>query len=435
MKKNGIVLPADIYMVVNKTIITEVDRKNLTMLYQPIIGSAATTLYLTFLDDLYHCDYISNEFVHHHLMSKMQMSMDDIIIARRKLEGIGLLKTFFKKESVNNYIYILFSPLSANDFFNHPILNVVLYNNVGKTEYDKILNCYKLPRLNLKDYDDITSNFDDVFTSVKHNSFLEHKDIVRQSKKKIEFSRSIDFDMLITSIPNNMINEKEFNADVRQLINSLTYVYNIDELAMQGLVRNCLNEKGSIDKKQLRKCCRDFYQFENSGKLPTLVYSLQPDYLKEPEGNNSKRSKMLYMFESVTPYDYIKSKYKGGEPTSRDLAILENLMVEQKINPGVLNVLIYYTLRMNNQKLNKNYVESIAGQWKRSSVETVEDAMKMIEKEYKKNNSNKKAKYNTKFIDKEKVSSVPEWFDKDNKVVEVNKEDEEEMKSILKDLV
>ncbi len=440
MANTKIVLPADVYSVVNKTIITELDRKNLTMLYQPIIGSIATTLFFTFLDDLQYFDYISNEFTHHHLMSKMQMSIDDIIIARKKLEGIGLLKTYFKKDSINNYIYVLYSPLSPNDFFNHPILNVVLYNNVGKIEYDKIINCYKLPRLNIKDYDDITLKFDEVFYSAKYNNFEEHKDLIKQTKKKLEFSRSIDFDMLITSIPSNMINEKEFNAEIRDLINSLSYTYNIDELSMQGLIRNCINEKGSIDKKLLRKGCRDFYQFENSGKLPTLVYSLQPNYLKEPEGNNSKRSKMLYMFESVTPYDYLKSKYKGGEPTSRDLSILENLMVDQKINPGVLNVLIYYTLRVNNQKLNKNYVETIAGQWKRSGVETVESAMQMIEKEYKKVNNGKtgdssKVKYNTRIVDKSSTTAVPEWFDKENKAVITDKNDEEEMKKILEELV
>ena len=38
--------------------------------------------------------------------------------------------------AINNYIYQLYSPIKANDFFNHPILNVVLYNNLGKKDKD-----------------------------------------------------------------------------------------------------------------------------------------------------------------------------------------------------------------------------------------------------------------------------------------------------------
>ena len=49
---NGKLLPADTYIVVSKTIIEDEDRKKLTLLYQPIIGHTAVSLYLTLLDDL-----------------------------------------------------------------------------------------------------------------------------------------------------------------------------------------------------------------------------------------------------------------------------------------------------------------------------------------------------------------------------------------------
>ena len=45
-------LTADKYTVVNKTILTEQDRKNLVSFYEPIIGAAAVSLYLTFWRDL-----------------------------------------------------------------------------------------------------------------------------------------------------------------------------------------------------------------------------------------------------------------------------------------------------------------------------------------------------------------------------------------------
>ena len=99
--KNIVILPADTYVVVNKTVIKDLDRKLITMLYQPIIGYSATSLYFTLVDDLDKRELMSEDLTHHHLMSTMQLKLDDIVIARKKLEAVGLLKTYYKKEHVN----------------------------------------------------------------------------------------------------------------------------------------------------------------------------------------------------------------------------------------------------------------------------------------------------------------------------------------------
>ena len=62
-------LPADQYVVVNKTILTEIDKKNLLNLYEPIIGFGAVSLYLTLWSDLDRLELMSRDFTHHHLMS------------------------------------------------------------------------------------------------------------------------------------------------------------------------------------------------------------------------------------------------------------------------------------------------------------------------------------------------------------------------------
>ena len=155
--------PADTYIVVNKSIITAEDRLILTMLYQPLIGPLAIMLYFTFWSDLDKSKLISTEYTHHHLVTNMQISLSEIEKARLKLEAIGLLKTYFKEDTTGNYIYQLYSPIKANDFFNHPILNVVLYNNVGKKEYEKVLDYFKAPRLSTNNYQDITVSFTEIF--------------------------------------------------------------------------------------------------------------------------------------------------------------------------------------------------------------------------------------------------------------------------------
>lgn len=433
--RNITILPADTYVVVNKTVLNEEDKKIITMLYQPIIGYTAVSLYLTLIDDLNKTAIMSEDMTHHHLMTTMQLKLDDIVVAREKLEGIGLLKTYFKAGDINSYVYLIYSPVSASDFFNHPILNVVLYNNLGKTEYNKLVNYFKIPHLNLKDYEDITHSFKDVFSTVNGKSEIVVNDIANKKVNKLCLTGIIDFDLLISGIPSDMVNEKCFTTDVKELINNLAFTYHISEFKMQSLVRDSINEKGMIDKTLLRKNCRNIYQLDNGGNLPTLIYSKQPDYLKKPSGDNSKWAKMVYTFENTTPYNYLKAQYKGSEPTSRDLRLIENLLIDYKLNPGVVNVLISYVLKINNQKLSKNYIEAIVGQWKRLNVETVEDAMRVTEKEHKKL---KKIVSKDKVLPKSskvvKEEAVPAWFDKEIQKEEISSEEEDEMSKLLEEI-
>ena len=285
--------------------------------------------------------------------------------------------------------------------------------------------------MNLKDYTDITASFNTVFTSVSGNIFVENDNIVKKNIGTINMENRVDFDLLIASIPKSLINEKCFNEETKNLINALSFTYNIDDLNMQGLVRNNINEKGLIDKEELKRSAREFYEFENAGKLPTLIYSLQPDYLKNPAGDTSSWAKQVYTFENVTPNDYLRNKYKYGEPTMKELQILEDLMTKMKMKPGVVNVLISYVLEINNKKFTKNYVEAVASQWCKMNIETVEDAMKVAKKEYKKIKKSQDDKPNKTYSTGSKVTeSTPEWFN-EKPTNNITKKDEEEMQDIL----
>ena len=425
------ILPADTFVVVNRTILNEYDRKIISMLYQPIIGSIATSLYYTLWADLDKTELLSAEYTHHHLMTSLRIKMDSIITARKKLEAVGLLKTFVKKGNINNYVYEMFSPISAAEFLNHPILNIVLYNNVGKKEYESIVKYFKVPKLSLASYEEITSRFDDVFESVPGTQYDNLNEDLRVNKTgEIKIDNKFDFDLLISSVPNGIISSRTFSNEVRELINNLSFVYNMDAIEMKSSILNSIKENGLIDKNLLRKNVRNYYRYENENKLPSLVYKSQPEYLKNPVGSEEKRAKMIYVFENTSPYNFLKGANKGVKPSVRDLNILESLLTDFKLNPGVVNVLIDYVLKINNKKLTRAYIETIASQWKRLNVETVEEAMKAAEKEYKRENKNNQSKTSSKVVKEEKV---PDWFNQSIKKEKISEEDEKSLKDMLKE--
>jgi replication initiation and membrane attachment protein len=420
------ILPADTYMVINKTIINDIDRKNLIMLYQPLLGSLPINLYLNLWSDLDKAEIMSIEYTHHHLMTMMQIKIEDIKDAREKLEALGLIKTYLKKGSINSYVYELYSPLNASEFLNHPLLNVLLYSQIGKKEYDKLTNYYLLPKVNLNDFEDITVHFSDIYNVNASNLINNKEDLKERKISDIKIDNDIDFNFIIDSLPKGFINTKAFDQSTKKLISNLSFLYKIDINHMIDIIRSCINEKGSIDKIKLRTACRNYYQFENDNELPNLIYRSQPEILKSTNNDGSKRASVIYTFETLSPYDFLRGKYNGGIPTNRDIKLVEDLMVEQNLNPGVVNVLIDYVLKINANKLSKNFIETIAGQWKRLNIKTVEEAMSQAEKEHKK--YQKQVVEKVKKIDNEKT---PDWFNKEI----TSKKLPEERAKVIRDII
>ena len=426
MEKYNLV-PADTYVVVNKTILHNEDRKIITSLYLPIIGTDAVMLYFTLWADLDNSEILSSEFSHQKLVSSLRITINELQTSFDKLEAIGLIKAFIKEGNVNNYIYEIFSPVSASEFLSHPILNIVLYSNVGKREYDNLVKAFKIPRLNTSNYKDITKSFNDVFESTSMTSYdLSLEDIRKYNKLKLNINSNFDFNFLISSMPKNLDTSKMFSKDIKELIINLSFIYDIDAIKMANIVKVSLNDNGTINRESLRKNSRNFYQFSNGGLLPTIIDNNQPEYLRKPIGDTSRRAKMIYTFETISPRELLINKNNGNEPTRRDLKLIEDLLIDYKLKPGVVNVLLDYAINVNNKKLTRGFVETIAGEWQRKGIETVEDAMNNCEKVHKKS-----TKRNYK--DDNVNMKTPDWFDKEIDKSNVSDGEENQLEELLKE--
>lgn len=420
-------LPADTYVVINKTILHDEDRKILTDLYLPVIGMEAVMLYFTLWADLDNAEIVSKDYSHQKLVSNLRMTIGEIENNRGKLEAIGLIKTLVKTGSINNYIYELYSPVTATEFLSHPILNIVLYSNIGKREYDNLIKSFKLPKFNTSNYVDITKSFNDVFESTSMTSYdLSLEDIRKYNKLKLNINSNFDFNFLISSMPKNIDTSRVFTKEIKELIINLSFIYDIDAIKMSNIIKGCFNERGTINKEELRKSARNYYQFDNGGILPTIIDNSQPEYLRKPIGDTSKRAKMIYTFETISPRELLISKNNGSEPTRRDLRLVEDLLLDYKLKPGVVNVLIDYVLNVNEKKLTRNYVETLAGEWQRLGIETVEEAMNTAEKEHKKRGR--------RVIKTEvKNNKIPDWFDKEISKNTIDAGEDNQLEELLKE--
>jgi replication initiation and membrane attachment protein len=441
--------PVDRYQVVTNGVLHEYDRKVISFLYQPLIGANCFSLYMTFWNEVEENRLWSDDWTHYHLMNFLALNLSDIYDARLKLEGIGLLKTFVKNVDENRtFIYELQPPLSPEQFFTDGILNVFLFKQLGRAHFFRLKKFFTDAASKKDEYQDITRSFQDVFMSSSGDHFSQDHEAHEASKvnkdqqyhtrmnpKEIKIEEeNFDYELFLSGLKGLIIPQKVISSKVKEAIIKLAFLYNINAIDMQNIVLSALNSEQKIVIDDLRRAARDWYQLEHANQLPQLVDRLQPLINRTSDDNGSTREdKLVHYLETTSPRQLLIDISDGVEPSKGDLQAIEEIMIQQKLSAGVVNVLIQYVLLKTDMKLTKNYMEKIASHWTRKKVKSVKEAMDLAKSEHRQyqqwaENKNDQKNTRKKPIRTEKL---PEWFsEKDEKQInsktDQGKEDFEE---------
>ena len=393
-------LPVDRYIVRTDTDINEFDRKLITLLYQPLIGAIAHSLYFALASELERDQYTCEETTHKTLMTMMGIPLDKIYEERKKLEAIGLLKVYKKKEEDTvTYLYEIQKPFSPLEFFKDDVLSVYLYNRVGKHRYLQLRDRFTLDKFNKDNFDDTTVSFSDVFTSLHHSEISSHQgelsstlaieegqEIVTHKDHSYKIlEETFDFSMLTAHL-SSMINPRKLLTDnVRDTIIRLAFVYRMDPLEMSKVIQDSLLQDDTVDIDVLREKVKNWYRFTYTSEPPALGLRTHPEHLRTIVGRapTNEEEEMVLHYETASPLTLLESRSDGAKVPVADVKIVETLLLDYKLLPGVANVLIDFVLKMSNMKLPKPLVEKIAGQWARKNVKNVKEAMELAKAEFK----------------------------------------------------
>ncbi len=428
-------LPIDHYIVSANGILHEYDRKILTFLYQPLLGASCLSLYMTLWAELEENRLWSESHSHHSLMNFMDMNLKHIYENRLKLEGMGLLKTFVKQDQDKRFfMYELQPPLTPEQFLLDGMLNIYLYRKIGKSQFARIKRFFSDKKWDGAEFKQVTKPFQDVFSS-NHLNLLSYDEETKKELSESEEDHFIgrkqanrikaediyfNFDLLFAGLHENLISNSAFTKRVKEAISSLAFLYGIDAIQMKNIVISATTEDNEINIEELRKSARDWYQFEHQDKLPLLIEKTQPViYQSEKQVPETKEEKLIHYFETTSPLQFLRDIGGGSEPSKADVKIIEDVLFQQKLNPGVVNVLIDNVLRKTDMKLTKNYVEKIASHWARKNIKTVKEAMELAKMEHRQyaewaegNKSGKRTNSKKKPI---RTEVLPDWFDREEK--------------------
>ncbi len=393
-------LPVDRYFVRTTSVINEIDRKITTLLYQPLIGAIAHSLYFALASELEQDQYTSEETTHKTLMTMMGLPLDKIYEERKKLEGIGLLKVYKKKEEDTvTYLYELQKPFSPLDFFKDDLLSVYLYNRVGRHRYLQLRDRFTLDKLDKDSFNNTTLSFSDVFTSLHHSEISsqqgelstslaieDNQEIVSRNVHSYKILEdTFDFSLLTAHLSSMINPRKLFTDKVKDTIVRLAFVYRIDPLEMSKVIQDSLLQDDTVDLDVLREKVKNWYRFTNTSEPPALGLRTHPEQFRTMVGKapTTEEEEMVLHYETASPLTLLESRSDGAKVPVADVKIVESLLLDYKLLPGVANVLVDFVLRMSNMKLPKPLVEKIAGQWARKNVKTVKEAMELAKTEFK----------------------------------------------------
>lgn len=363
----------DTYQVIAHYPIDHASMRSIHLLYQPLIGKDATSLYCTLWAELDQMTLTIAPCLHTRLLKITELSLKQISEALRKLEGIGLLKTYCKKLDGYAYVYELKLPLTPNQFFHHQILNTLLYKIVGNEEYQRTKVCFIKNTVDAKGYQDITAKFSEVFSIslLKDTKPLVTKEECLEKEKNV-IEKEYQMDLFYEGLKDYQIKKDTITKNDERLIQQLGVLYQINVLDMQGIVKSCIIDD-CLNHTQLIHECRAFYDMKMPETFANINHVQSIKHRSSISG--SSIDEHIQYLENITPKRLLKEKQGGKEPTRKDLTLIESLMTSLGLEPGVVNVLIEFTLSQCDQTLPRNFMEYYAAKWVRKGILTVKDAM------------------------------------------------------------
>ncbi len=366
---------SDLYRVEVRYPLDDVQNDSLYYLYQPIIGSNAIQVYMMLYVEGKRMSRFLKPSALFRLTSFLSMNLLDIEKALKALEAIGLLKTYVKHENnMTEYAYQLQSPLSLKVFFKNQILLSLLQESLSKEDFQKTIHYFQVTTIDLKDYEDITAHFQDVYTFRNHKKngrLLKRKEDVKESLHQ-NVHVSYDMELLSRYLADYQVNKSKLTSDDMNYMIQLAVVYSIDAMTLAGMVKDAMESQG-LNRRILKSRIKKYFEVDQASSLKEVYHKQPIQYQTQPSSSSPLVLHMKYL-DTITPYELLKDKQGGAEPVFHDLKIVETLMVQLGLKPAVVNVLIEYVLGKNNNRLSKNYCETIGSSLARKHVETAMEA-------------------------------------------------------------
>ncbi|MGX7245695.1 replication initiation and membrane attachment family protein [Enterococcus quebecensis] len=453
--------PKSIFQVTVPSPLSDQEQMILTLLYQPMIGAEAFSLYLTLLSEVEESG-MSESLFHADLITMMNISIRQIQSARRKLEGIGLLTTYVQNDSElgPKFLYRLNHPEPAERFFKDEVLVLTLLNSVGQRKLDKLFNQFKPKFVNLTGFEDISSRFNDVYLFKEEQIISQNQQLSqieqsfndpRPSKKPSAVDKSFDWSYFIQGIERLGIKLPDNGDGFKEEVFIFHNLFGITELDMIDFCSKSFDYYTSkIDVKDFERAIYRAYDPDKKQKRSEFQKNEVAELSDEDQqtyrynslkmnGFSTQDIQMIMDSEKNFPLNYLEAlkNGRGGYTTPQERSLVKYLVSKSGLPNSVINILINYVYNIQKQPtLKADYVNRIANEWAQSGIFSPEKAIEHVREIAKKGKEQKQTRQrygqNNRPIRQE---TLPDWVDNPIEEKKLSPERQAELEKELRELL
>ena len=368
------ILPSDFLEIDNVSVISNLDKDVLLDLYQPLIGSKAVMLYLT----LYKQSKDSDEeelLIVEDLLSFMNISTGELLLARQALEGVGLIETYLKEENNLRYFLIkMFSPKTPKDFFADILFNGLLISYVGEKNAKRLAFKYAIYPRSTLGYHNVSASFRDVFNpNYDSKAFRTNLGIQTmghdEGKVRYDFNKETFYQYLNEK---TQINPKVINRDDILEIERLASLLNINEEEMVNIVNEIYNPYA-----------QEHLNYEKlfDASIKSLSYPIRKRTIISKKAeiySSSQIADKIRLFDAKTPLEMLSLLRDNTQPAEADIKILDFISRKYGLPNNVINPILDYCLSKNNGILSRNYIDKIASNVASEKIDNAVDTMNYL---------------------------------------------------------
>lgn len=357
------------------------DFKSLALLYQPLLGMGAHSLYVTFyqlVNQTHRRDY-----AHQELFDLLNIKQSTFLGMRHKLEALNLIQTFQKQD---DFVYKMKAPLSAKQFLTDTVFGSYLQSEIGEKNLNILAEMFKKNQPSIEGYDNKTKAFDELYEFKSLNLLNLDYDLQgRQQNGGSHLNYRFDFNRFVELLPDRLKSSQLLNNKLQHTLSRIAFVYQYDVNDMVEVYTKASESKQNINYQILNFKAKQYY--EGKHKILTIKEKEEPE---------------AAFLQTLTP-QVIIAKYAKVDQQGLALSTAVQLLERNQVDPGIINVILMLILKKKQGVLpNLKYLETVLHDWMNKGVQTTEDALtysQKIETRFEQSKTRKQKK------------SEPDWMD------------------------
>ncbi|MHC5230098.1 replication initiation and membrane attachment family protein [Enterococcus sp. LJL99] len=462
MNQENKLYPKDLFQTMIAESLSNKEQEVLALLYQPIIGAQAFSLYLTLLSEISFPMGMSEELFHSELITMLDLSIQQIETAKLKLEGIGLLDTFIKVENYEDkkYFYRLNHPETVERFFKDEVLALTLLNIVGQRKMDKLFKHFQPKHAQLTGLKNISASYKDVYV-FRAEQIGTHQTLLNKMansfadphppEKVSAVTDSFTWEYFLEGIKKLGVQLPDDVSGFKEEVYVFHNLFGINELDMVEFCSKSFDYySNKIVIKEFEKAIYQTYDTDKKQREAEVTKNETADLTNEEQqtyrynslkmnGFSEQDILMIMDSERNFPLNYLEAlkSERGGYTTPQERSLVKYLVSKSGLPNSVINVLINYVFNIQKQPtLKADYVNRIANEWAQSEIFSPEKAITHV-RELARKGKEKQQNRNNYGTNRRPIrqETLPDWVENPTAEKKLSEERQAQLRKELNELL